>query len=297
MYDSMWRRWLVPGVIGISVGGGVAFFLVRSAAQREERRAAEVVATAESAAATAEFLAATPIPRGATPEFAIDPIIEATRQAYGASLPAVATAARLNAEATVMTMQLAATASALGITDGSALATAPPDAPIAPLGAPPPPAGVTVDEFTALTDYAQAAVPIVVLALETAERNTEMFRAAQGAPEVLCGEGAFPRQDLMNDVEVLRRLRGNLEAISPPLAADLPVHQPLLDSMRLWTEALAQINGSCSAEQSLEQGAQRLAAAVRLGSAVISFQTARANFHALLTDYGLQALAGLLGTG
>ncbi len=299
MNDSNWRRWLIPGVIGILVGGCAALFLMRGAAQRSDRIASEVASTAESAAETAEFLSGTGVPAVGTPEFAIDPVIDATRQAYGSSLPAVATAARLYAEATVAALELAATVAALGVSDNpsSALSTAPADAPIAPLDAPAPPPGVTVDDFTALTEYARAAVPIVVLALETAERNVEDFRAAQGAPDTLCGEGSFPRSDLVSDADVLRQLLGDLESITPPHAADLPVHQPLAESMRLWMAALIEINGSCSVEQPIEQGAQRIAAAVRLGASVVSFQSARANFHSLLVEYGLQSLAGLLGTG
>ena len=297
MKDNRWRIWLIPGAIGILLGCFGAFAVMRGAGERAERRTAEVSATSESAAATAEFLGAPPKPSAAAPRFAIDPVIEATSQAYEASLPAAATAARRDAEATMIAIELNATAVALGNSSGSApsVPEAPLDAPIAPLGAPPPPPGVTNDEFQALSGYAEAAVPIVALALETAERNGRVFQAAQGAPDTLCGEGAFPRTDLVSDAGVLRRFHGQLESITPPPFADLTVHRPLLDSVRLWAEALDAINASCSVEQPLEQGAQRLGAAVRLGASVVSFQQARANFHALLVEYGLQALAGVLG--
>lgn len=301
MSPSSTGRWLVPVVLGILVGGCAVLFFMRAAAQRADKRVADAAATAESAAATADAEALPDGPPTETPPYAIDPIIEATRQAYGASLPAVATASRRDAEATVIALELSATAAALGIAPGTVIEqpTAPADAPIAPLGAPPPPPGVTVDELTALTDYAQAALPIVVLALGAADRNTQAFQAARGAPDTLCAPGSVPspRADLVADAGLLRRLIGDLQAISPPPAADLPVHQPLLESMELWATAVEAVNASCATDQPLEQGARRIEAAVRLGAAVLSFQTARANFRSLLVDYGQESLAGLLGDG
>ena len=146
--------------------------------------------------------------------------------------------------------------------------------------------------------YARAIVPLVQPALQAAERDGAVLEAAENDPERLCGVGGSPHPDLAADAVLLADLRFQASAIQPPPEAAQAVHEPLLESMRLWGEALDDLNGACGmSDEPLRQGLQRIGAVAKMGGAILAFQSARSGFERLLLAEGLDALAEALRGG
>ncbi len=146
-----------------------------------------------------------------------------------------------------------------------------------------------------MASYAQTVLPWVREALEAAQRDGQVVEDAQNDPEKLCGLGGQPHPDLAADARLMADLRARLETVTPPANARDVVHDPLLESMRLWGEGLDDLNGACATGEPFKQGLERAGAVVKLGGAILAFQSARAGFQRLLVAEGLGALADALG--
>lgn len=176
-----------------------------------------------------------------------------------------------------------------------------PEAPaveVAPTG--PSSAGL-VDAATAppgsFTAYAQAILPLVQEGLAAAERDGAVLEATENDPEALCSAGGRSHPDLAADAARMPDIYDRIVAIQPPAAAASVVHEPLLESVRLWGEALDDLNRACGTDEPLRQGLERVGAVLKMGGAILSFQSARAGFERLLVVEGLDALADALRGG
>ena len=94
------------------------------------------------------------------------------------------------------------------------------------------------------------------------------------------------------DVALMDDLVNRLNGIKPPAEAAEPVHKPLVESVRLWGEALDNINLSCQTEDPAGQGLLRLGAVLQLGGSMLNFRIASDNFWRLVVVNGLEAIVG-----
>jgi hypothetical protein len=145
--------------------------------------------------------------------------------------------------------------------------------------------------------YAEAILPLVQEALRAAERDGAVLEAAENNPEALCGGVGRPHPQLTADAALMADIRSRLDAISAPASAVEVVHEPLLKSVRLWNEALDDLNRACGTDEPLRQGLERIGAVAKMGGAILSFQRARDGFSRLLLAEGLEELAAALRGG
>lgn len=150
----------------------------------------------------------------------------------------------------------------------------------------------TASDFQALVDYAEAIKPIIDEGLAAAERDGDILEASKQNPEALCGGAGSPQPTLAGDAVRMEDLADRLKRITPPAEADQAIHKPLLESIRLWGEALDNINQSCQTGDQLAQGLMRLEAVVQLGGAMLNFRVASDNFWRLVLINGLEEVIG-----
>lgn len=172
-----------------------------------------------------------------------------------------------------------------------AVPTAVPSVPPAP-PLPTLPSSVAVGEFQALATYAEAIKPILEEGLGAAERDGAILQAGENDPSALCGGHLVAHPTLLADAAIMHRLSGELERVSVPASAQQPVHRPLTDSVRLWAEALDNINQSCLSSNEAEQNLLRLGAGLQLGGSLINFRVAHDNFWRLVIVNGLETIVG-----
>jgi hypothetical protein len=165
--------------------------------------------------------------------------------------------------------------------------TLPPATPIPP----PNPANPDAD-FQAMVQYAEAIKPIVDEGLAAAERDGDILEASKQNPTALCGGGLSPHPTLVADATLMDNLVNRLNGITPPAEATDSVHKPLKESMRLWGEALDNINLSCQTDDPAAQGLLRLGAVLQLGGSLVNFHVASDNFWRLVIVNGLEAVVG-----
>jgi hypothetical protein len=162
--------------------------------------------------------------------------------------------------------------------------------PVTPI---PPPQPTNPDaDFQALLQYAEAIKPILDEGMAAAERDGDILKASEQNPEALCGGGLNPHPTLAADATAMDNLVNRLNRITPPAEAAEPVHKPLKESMRLWGDALNNINLSCQTDDPAAQGLLRLGAILQLGGSLINFHVANDNFWQLAIVNGLEAIVG-----
>ena len=154
------------------------------------------------------------------------------------------------------------------------------------------PSAVAGNDFAALVAYADAIKPILDEGLAAAKRDKNILEAGDQNPAALCGPGLTPQPTLANDARLMHDLTDRLGQITPPPEAAQSVHQPLIDSMRLWAKALDDINESCQTDEPITRGLLRLGAVLQLGGSLVNFQIATDNFYRLLVVNGLETLGG-----
>jgi hypothetical protein len=111
-------------------------------------------------------------------------------------------------------------------------------------------------------------------------------------PDVLCGEGLTPNPVMVNDAVLMDDLVNRLNSIAPPAEAADSVHKPLVESARLWGDALDSINLSCQTGEAVARGLLRLEAVLQLGGSMLNFRIASDNFWRLAIANGLEAIVG-----
>jgi hypothetical protein len=156
--------------------------------------------------------------------------------------------------------------------------------PVQPTGA--------ADDLQALVAYAEAIKPILDEGLAAAERNGDILEASEQNPDALCGGGLTPHLTLVADAALMDDLINRLNGITPPSEAADPVHKPLVESVRLWGDALDNINLSCQTDDLAAQGLLRLGAVLQLGGSMLNFRIASDNFWRLVIVNGLEAIVG-----
>ncbi len=156
----------------------------------------------------------------------------------------------------------------------------------------PSPSTPLANDFEGLVQYAEAITPILEEGLAAAERDGDILEASEQNPAALCGAGRVPHPTLVADAALMDNLGNQLEAITPPAEAAAAVHKPLLESLRLWRDALHNINLSCQTDDPTGQGLLRLGAALQLGGSLLNFQTATTNFWRLIITQGLEEIVG-----
>ncbi len=82
--------------------------------------------------------------------------------------------------------------------------------------------------------------------------------ASEENPEALCGGGLTPHPTLVADAILMDDLANRLNGITPPAEAADQVNRPLVESVRLWGDALDNINLSCQTDDPAAQGLLRL---------------------------------------
>jgi hypothetical protein len=147
-------------------------------------------------------------------------------------------------------------------------------------------------DFQAMVQYAEAIKPIVDEGLAAAERDGDILEASKQNPAALCGGGLSPHPTLAADAKLMNDLVNRLNGITPPAEAAEPAHKPLKESMRLWGEALDNINLSCQSDDETTQGLLRLGAVLQLGGSLVNFHVASDNFWRLVIVYGLESIGG-----
>jgi hypothetical protein len=165
--------------------------------------------------------------------------------------------------------------------------TAPPPTPVPPIE----PAEAASD-FQALVAYAEAVKPILDEGLAAAERDGQIMEASEQNPDQLCGGRNTPHPTLAADAALMDDLTQQLSDISPPPEAATAVHEPLVDSLRLWGEALDNINLSCQTDEPVRQGVLRLGAVLQVGGSMLNFHIAGDNFWRLMLVNGLEEIVG-----
>jgi hypothetical protein len=165
--------------------------------------------------------------------------------------------------------------------------------PTLPPATPAPPAQPTRPDadFQALVAYAEAIKPILDEGLAAAERDGDILEASEENPDALCGGGLNPHPTLVADAALMDDLMNRLKGITPPAEAANPVHKPLVDSVRLWGDALDSIL-SCQTDDPAAQGLLRLGAVLQLGGSMLNFRIASDNFWRLVIVNGLEAIVG-----
>jgi hypothetical protein len=94
------------------------------------------------------------------------------------------------------------------------------------------------------------------------------------------------------DAAVMDRLQTELRQIEAPAEATSQIHKPLSDSIKLWGEALDNLNRSCETAVAAERDLLRLGASLQAGGAIFNFHVASDNFWRLVVVYGLEAIVG-----
>ena len=143
----------------------------------------------------------------------------------------------------------------------------------------------------ALAIYAEQIQPIVEAGLAAAERDGAIIEASQEDESALCGEGLTAHPTLAADAALMDDLLSQLQAITPPPEASASVHTQPSDSVRLWGEALDNINASCETDEPVRRGILRAGAVLQAWAAAANFKIAADNFVLLLLANGLEALA------
>lgn len=164
---------------------------------------------------------------------------------------------------------------------------------------PPPPTAVMLVEpvegssdLQALVVYAETIKPILDEGLAAAERDGQILEASENNPEQLCGGENMPHPTLAADAALMDELKMRLDGIVPPPEAATAVHRPLVDSLRLWGEALDNINLSCQTDQPVRQGVLRLGAVLQVGGSMLNFHIAGDNFWRLVLVNGIEEIVG-----
>jgi hypothetical protein len=116
--------------------------------------------------------------------------------------------------------------------------------------------------------------------------------ASEENPEALCGGGLTPHPTLVADAVLMDDLVNRLNGITPPAEAADQVNKPLVESVRLWGDALDNINLSCQTDDPAAQGLLRLGAVLQLGGSMLNFRIASDNFWRLVIVNGLEAIVG-----
>jgi hypothetical protein len=148
------------------------------------------------------------------------------------------------------------------------------------------------EDLRALTDYAKTIKPLLDQGLAAAERDSALLEASKDNPAALCGGVRTPHPTLVDDAALMADLMNQLKRATPPDEAIDPVHRPLLESLRLWSEALDNVNLSCKTSNQATRGVLRLGAALQLGGSMVNFRLASENFWRLAIANGIEALAG-----
>ena len=156
--------------------------------------------------------------------------------------------------------------------------------PVQPTGA--------ADDLQALATYAEAIKPILDEGLAAAERDGDILEASEQNPDALCGGGLTPHPTLVADAALMDDLVNRLNGITPPAETANQVHKPLVESVRLWGDALDNINLSCQTDDPAAQGLLRLGAVLQLGGSMLNFRIASDNFWRLVIVNGLEAIVG-----
>jgi hypothetical protein len=164
---------------------------------------------------------------------------------------------------------------------------------------PPPPTAMMLVEpaeassdLQALITYAETIKPILDEGLAAAERDGQILEAAENNPDQLCGGENTPHPTLVADAALMDDLKMRLDGIAPPAEAATAVHKPLLDSLRLWGDALDNINLSCQTDQPVRQGVLRLGAVLQAGGSMLNFHIASDNFWRLVLVNGIEEIVG-----
>jgi hypothetical protein len=177
------------------------------------------------------------------------------------------------------------------------LPTEPPTpVPTLPLDALPPAQQPTVN-LNDLAQYAQAIKPILEEGLAAARRDNDILEGVKDNPTAICGQGFTPHPTLAADAVLMADLANRLASITPPAEVAESVHQPLVESLHLWRDALKNINLSCQTDDPTGQNLLRLGAMLQLGGSLVNFQTATTNFWRLVIAKGLEEIVGPLPLG
>lgn len=145
--------------------------------------------------------------------------------------------------------------------------------------------------LAALSAYAEEVTPILEEGLTAAERDGQILEASKENPEALCGGASKAHPTFVADAAVMARLLTELEQIEAPGETAVAIHKPLTESLRLWGEALANLNKSCETAVAVERDLLRVGASLQAGGAILNFHVASDNFWRLLVVYGLEAIS------
>lgn len=146
--------------------------------------------------------------------------------------------------------------------------------------------------FAALERYMLAIQPLLEQASVVAERDGAIAESAENDPSVLCGGHLTANPTLVADANTMRDIHWQLSQHTAPAEAAQLIHQPLLDSAKLWAEALENINKSCTTANQIEAGVLQVGATLQFGASILNFRVAYDNFIRLALVYGIQAVTG-----
>jgi len=146
--------------------------------------------------------------------------------------------------------------------------------------------------LTALSAYAEEIKPVLEEGLTAAERDGQILEAGKTDPAMLCGGNQVAHPTFVADAAVMDQLQTELRQIEAPAEAASQIHQPLSDSIKLWGEALDNLNKSCETAVAAERDLLRVGASLQLGGAILNFHVASDNFWRLVVVYGLEAIVG-----
>ncbi|WP_420629108.1 hypothetical protein [Candidatus Leptofilum sp.] len=141
-----------------------------------------------------------------------------------------------------------------------------------------------------LSAYAEEVKPILEEGLTVAERDGQILEAGKENPEALCGGSQVAHPTFVADAAVMDRLLTELEQVEAPGETAAAIHKPLTESLRLWGEALDNLNKSCETAVAVERDLLRVGASLQAGGAILNFHVASDNFWRLLVVYGLEAV-------
>ncbi|WP_420640979.1 hypothetical protein [Candidatus Leptofilum sp.] len=144
--------------------------------------------------------------------------------------------------------------------------------------------------LAALSAYAEAIKPILEEGLTVAERDGQILEAGKENPDALCGGNQVAHSTLAADAAVMDRLLTELGQVDAPGETAVHIHKPLTESLRLWAEALDNLNKSCETAAAVERDLLRVGASLQAGGAILNFHVASDNFWRLLVVYGLEAI-------
>ncbi|MAT98397.1 MAG: hypothetical protein CL608_14735 [Anaerolineaceae bacterium] len=146
--------------------------------------------------------------------------------------------------------------------------------------------------LTALSAYAEEVKPILEEGLTAAERDGQILEAGKNDPAALCGGSRVAYPTFVADAALMDRLHRELQQIEAPAETARQIHKPLSDSIKLWGEALDNLNNSCETAVPTERDLLRLGASLQAGGAILNFHVASDNFWRLVVVYGLEAIVG-----